>query len=182
MRWHGPKAEYVLATAAQSATGKDIVITQDDVRNIQLAKAALHAGCKLLMLGMGVSKVDKIVLAGAFGSYIDPLHAMVLGLIPDCDLATVVAVGNAAGDGARIALLNKTRRAESAQIARDVNYIETAIDPNFQQEFIGAMHLPHMTDPYPTLQALGALPAKSANEPDGRSARRERRRERQEKF
>ncbi len=182
MRWHGPKAEYVLATAAQSATGKDIVITQDDVRNIQLAKAALHAGCKLLMLGMGVSKVDKIVLAGAFGSYIDPLHAMVLGLIPDCDLATVVAVGNAAGDGARIALLNKTRRAESSQLARDVNYIETAIDPNFQQEFIGAMHLPHMTDPYPTLQALGALPAKSANESDGRSARRERRRERQEKF
>lgn len=182
IRWQGAKAEYVLATAAQSATGKDIVITQDDVRNIQLAKAALHAGCKLLMNGLGVSKVDKIVLAGAFGSYIDPLHAMILGLIPDCDLATVVAVGNAAGDGARIALLNKTRRAESAQLARDVHYIETAIDPNFQQEFVGAMHLPHMTDPYPTLRALGVLPAKSAAEPDGRAARRERRRERQEKL
>ncbi|MCW1969435.1 MAG: ASKHA domain-containing protein [Anaerolineae bacterium] len=182
LRWQGVKAEYVLATAAQSATGKDIVITQDDVRNIQLAKAALHAGCKLLMNGLGVSKVDKIVLAGAFGSYIDPLHAMILGLIPDCDLATVVAVGNAAGDGARIALLNKTRRAESAPFARDGHYIETAIDPNFQQEFVGAMHLPHMTDPYPTLRALGVLPAKSASESDGRSARRERRRERQEKF
>lgn len=174
--WDGPKASYILATAEQSATGAEIVITQDDVRNIQLAKAALHAGCKLLMRGRGVEKVDKIVLAGAFGSYIDPLHAMILGLIPDCDLAHVVAVGNAAGDGARIALLNKTRRAESAQLARKVNYIETAIDPYFQQEFVGAMHLPHMTDPYPTLAAMGVLPARILAEPNDRAARRERRR------
>jgi len=125
-----------------------------------------------------VRTIDRIVLAGAFGSYIDPLYAMVLGLIPDCDLAQVQSVGNAAGDGARIMLLNKQRRAESELLARRVHYIETAIDPNFQEEFVGAMHLPHKTDPYPTLQALGALPSAVADvAADARALRRERRRQ-----
>ena len=181
LRYNGPKGEYILATAEQSATGKEIVVTQDDVRNIQLAKGALYAGCKLLMQQYGVRSVDKIVLAGAFGSYIDPMRAMVLGLYPDCDLAKVVAVGNAAGDGARIALLSRKRRIESAQTARTVHYIETAIDPNFQQEFVGAMHLPHMTDPFPHLEALGVLPAKVAAEANGENERDRRRRERRER-
>lgn len=181
LRWHGRKGEYVLATADQMATGKEIIITHDDVRNIQLAKAALYAGCKLLMKRRGVSAVDKIVLAGAFGSYIDPLHAMVLGLYPDCDLAKVSAVGNAAGDGARIALLNKRRRAESAIAARNVHYIETAIDPDFQNEFVSALHLPHMRDAFPHLAALGALPAAPAvNAEDERARRRRERREKRE--
>jgi uncharacterized 2Fe-2S/4Fe-4S cluster protein (DUF4445 family) len=179
IRWHGRKGEYVLATADQTATGKEIVITHDDVRNIQLAKAALYAGCKLLMKRRGVGAVDKIVLAGAFGSYIDPLHAMVLGLYPDCDLAKVSAVGNAAGDGARIALLNKRRREESAHAARNVHYIETAIDPDFQNEFVSALHLPHMHDAFPHLAALGALPAQpQVNAEDERARRRRERRER----
>ncbi|MCX6019354.1 MAG: ASKHA domain-containing protein [Chloroflexi bacterium] len=174
MRYQGSKGEYVLATAEQSATGRDIVVTQDDVRNIQLAKAALYAGCKLLMKHSGVAAVDRIVLAGAFGSYIDPAHAMVLGLIPDCDLSKVEAVGNAAGDGARIALLNRTRRAESAGLARRVNYIETAIDPSFQDEFVGAMYLPHMTDTFPNLETRVTLPARAAagTRRERRSARR----------
>jgi uncharacterized 2Fe-2S/4Fe-4S cluster protein (DUF4445 family) len=179
IRWQGRKGEYVLATADQTATGKEIVITHDDVRNIQLAKAALYAGCKLLMKRRGVSAVDKIVLAGAFGSYIDPLHAMVLGLYPNCDLAKVSAVGNAAGDGARIALLNKRRRAESALAARHVHYIETAIDPDFQNEFVSALHLPHMHDAFPHLAALGALPEQPiVNAEDERVRRRRERRER----
>ena len=169
---NGAKGEYILATESQTATGREIVITQDDIRNIQLAKAALYAGCKLLMKRRGVTAVDKIVLAGAFGSYIDPQHAMVLGLIPDCDLNHVQAVGNAAGDGARIALLNKTRRAESAVLARNVHYIETAIDPSFQEEFVGAMYLPHMTDAFPNLSTRVALPARAAA---GRRERRSRR-------
>ena len=181
LRFNGPKGEYVLARAAQSATGREIVVTQDDVRNIQLAKAALYAGCKLLMQQYGVTQVDKIVLAGAFGSYIDPLRAMVLGLYPDCDLSKVYAVGNAAGDGARIALLSRKRRMESAQTARTVHYIETAIDPSFQQEFVGAMHLPHMSDSFPHLEALGALPAKVIVEAGGESERDRRRRERRER-
>jgi uncharacterized 2Fe-2S/4Fe-4S cluster protein (DUF4445 family) len=158
LRWNGPKAEYILATANQTATGREITVTQDDIRNIQLAKAALYAGCKLLMRRRGVERVDRIILAGAFGSYIDPLRAMVLGLYPDCDPANVYAVGNAAGDGARIALLNRVKRAESALAARRVEYVETAVDPEFQNEFVAAMHLPHAADPFPHLEALGALP------------------------
>src|SRR5262245_2649513 len=176
LRWNGPKAEYILATAEQTATGREIVVTQDDVRNIQLAKAALYTGCKLLMQRRGVEQVDKIVLAGAFGSYIDPLHAMILGLYPDCALEKVYAVGNAAGDGARIALLSKTRRREAAALARRVEYIETAIDPDFQSEFVRAMHLPHMTDTFPHLEELGALPARQAPSTDDRRARRRERR------
>jgi uncharacterized 2Fe-2S/4Fe-4S cluster protein (DUF4445 family) len=180
LRWNGPKAEYILASADQTATGREIVVTQDDVRNIQLAKGALYAGCKLLMRRRGVEQVDKIVLAGAFGSYIDPLHAMVLGLFPDCDLSKVYAVGNAAGDGARIVLLSKSRRAEAALAARRVEYIETAVDPYFQEEFVGAMHLPHMTDPFPHLDALGILPARSAAAEDDRARRRRERRGRRD--
>jgi uncharacterized 2Fe-2S/4Fe-4S cluster protein (DUF4445 family) len=178
VRWTGSKAEYILATADQTATGHEIVVTQDDVRNIQLAKGALYAGCKLLMRRRGVVQVDKIVLAGAFGSYIDPLHAMVLGLFPDCALDQVYAVGNAAGDGARIVLLSKARRAEARLAARRVEYIETAIDPAFQDEFVGAMHLPHMTDPFPHLDVLNILPARVAASEDDRARRRRERKER----
>lgn len=175
LRWDGPKGEYVLATADQTATGQEIVVTQDDIRNIQLAKAALYAGCKLLMRRRGVTTVDKIVLAGAFGSYIDPLRAMILGLYPDCELEKVYAVGNAAGDGARIALLSKARRVEAALAARRVGYVETAVDPHFQEEFVAALHLPHMTDPFPHLEALGVLPAPRAA-PSGPRVRRRRER------
>lgn len=178
VRWNGTKAEYVLATAEQTATGTPIVVTQDDVRNIQLAKAALYTGCKLLMQRRGVTQVDKIVLAGAFGSYIDPLHAMVLGLFPDCALDKVYAVGNAAGDGARIALLSRQRRREANLLARRVEYIETAIDPSFQAEFVGAIHLPHASDAFPHLDELGILPARAAASEDARAQRRRERRER----
>ncbi|HRQ36592.1 MAG TPA: ASKHA domain-containing protein [Chloroflexota bacterium] len=154
MQWHGRKGAYILATAEQSATGQPVLVSQDDVRNIQLAKAALYAGCKLLMQRAGVAQVDRILLAGAFGSYIDPQYAMILGLIPDCDLARVTAVGNAAGDGARIALLNREKRAEAQQVAKEVTYLETAVHPNFQDEFVAALHLPHASDPFPHLQGL----------------------------
>jgi uncharacterized 2Fe-2S/4Fe-4S cluster protein (DUF4445 family) len=176
LRWNGPKAEYVLASADQTTTGREIVVTQDDVRNIQLAKAALYAGCKLLMRRRGVERVDKIVLAGAFGSYIDPLRAMVLGLYPDCELPNVYPVGNAAGDGARIVLLSKARRAEAAQAARRVEYVETAVDPHFQDEFVNAMALPHKTDAFPHLQELGVLPAPLADSAEDERARRRRER------
>jgi uncharacterized 2Fe-2S/4Fe-4S cluster protein (DUF4445 family) len=152
--WEGRKGAYILATAGQSATKEPIVVTQDDIRNIQLAKAALYAGAKLLMNRAGIAAVDRIILAGAFGSYIDPKYAMILGLIPDCDLKKVYAVGNAAGDGARIALLNRHKRLEAQQIAHRVRYIETAVDPDFQTEFVNAIHLPHQQDPFPHLEGL----------------------------
>ncbi len=152
--WKERKGHYILATGDQTTTGEPIVVTQIDVRNIQLAKAALYAGAKLLMLRAGIDKVDRVVLAGAFGSYIDPKHALILGLIPDCELAKVVAVGNAAGDGARIALLNKEKRKEAKEISRWTRYIETAVDPLFQEEFVAAMHIPHASDAFPHLEGI----------------------------
>jgi len=172
--WQDKKAAYVLATGDQTANGQPILVTQDDVRAIQLAKAALYAGAKLLMNRMGVERVERIVLAGAFGSVIDPLYAMLLGLIPDCPLGRVVAVGNAAGDGARIALLNRHKRDEAAALARAVVYVETAIDPRFQDEFVGAIHIPHASDRFPHLESrLGApLPRAAAVDGDAGRARR----------
>jgi uncharacterized 2Fe-2S/4Fe-4S cluster protein (DUF4445 family) len=123
------------------------------VRNVQLAKAALYAGARLLMQQAGITgaAISRIILAGAFGSYISPRHAMILGLIPDCDLEAVYAVGNAAGDGARIALLNQQKRAEAQQVAHQVRYIETAVDPDFQEAFVAAIHIPHAEDEFPHL-------------------------------
>ena len=119
-----------------------IRITQNDVRAIQLAKAALHAGAKLLMEHFGVEKVDRIRLAGAFGAHIDVKFAMVLGLIPECDLGKVSSAGNAAGTGARIALLDRTSRARIEQQVREVEKIETAVEPRFQEHFVDAMAIP----------------------------------------
>ena len=107
----------------------EIRITQNDVRAMQLAKAALHAGARLLMDHLGVDRVERITLAGAFGSHIEPKYAMILGLIPDCDLAKVSSAGNAAGTGARIALLNRRARSEIEQVVRRIEKIETAIEP-----------------------------------------------------
>jgi uncharacterized 2Fe-2S/4Fe-4S cluster protein (DUF4445 family) len=134
----------------------EIQVTQTDVRAIQLAKAALYAGARLLMDRMGVTCVDRIALAGAFGSYIDPLHAMALGMIPDCPLDRVVAAGNAAGTGARIALLNHAARREIEALVREVEKVETAAAPNFQRDFVAAMRIPHARDAFPSLQARAA--------------------------
>jgi uncharacterized 2Fe-2S/4Fe-4S cluster protein (DUF4445 family) len=134
-------------------------ITQNDVRAIQLAKAALYAGVKLLMERMGVDHVDRIRLAGAFGSHIDVKYAMILGMIPDCELAQVASAGNAAGTGARIALLDNASRKTIEELVRRVEKIETAIEPNFQAHFVSAMGIPHSTEPYPRLRQAVPLPA-----------------------
>lgn len=171
IRFQGRTGEYVLVNSAHTATGQEIVVTQNDVRNIQLAKAALYAGAKLLMRHKGIERVDRIVLAGAFGLHIDPRYAMILGLIPDCALDKVTAVGNAAGDGARIALLNREQRAEAARLARWVQHIQTATDPNFQNEFVAALGLPNAVDAFPHLEGL--IPAKvNGATPPRRSQRR----------
>ena len=138
-----------------------IVIEQGDVRAIQLAKAALYAGSRLLMDHMGVERVARIRLAGAFGSHIDVKYAMVLGMIPDCDLGQVSSANNAAGTGARIALLNRTSRTEIESRARNIEKIETAIDAGFQQHFVDAMGIPHSTQAYPSLSRVVELPEPS---------------------
>jgi len=143
-----------------------IAVTQNDVRAIQLAKAALYAGVKLLMEKQGVDHVDTIRFAGAFGSFIDPKYAMVLGLIPDCDLSEVKAVGNAAGTGALMALLNRDHRREIEQTVKKIEKIETALEPHFQQLFINAMALPNKVDPFPKLAAAVTLPPRKMDDED----------------
>jgi uncharacterized 2Fe-2S/4Fe-4S cluster protein (DUF4445 family) len=156
-----------------------ITVTQNDVRAIQLAKAALYAGIKLLMEKQGVEKVDIIRFAGAFGSFIDPKYAMVLGLIPDCDLGEVKAVGNAAGTGALMALLNRGHRREIEATVRKIEKIETALEPHFQQLFVNAMAMPNKVDPFPELARVVTLPERKAivtggEDGGGRRRRRER--------
>lgn len=144
-----------------------ITITQTDVRAIQLAKAALYAGTKLLMEKQNTEHVDRIHFAGAFGSFIDPKYAMVLGLIPDCDLDKVSAVGNAAGAGARMALLNRGYRREIEETVSQIEKIETALEPKFQEHFVYAMALPNKVDPFPKLSAAVKLPPRKTVSEDG---------------
>ena len=157
-----------------------ITVTQNDVRAIQLAKAALYAGIKLLMEKQGVDHVDTIRFAGAFGSFIDPKYAMVLGLIPDCDLAEVKAVGNAAGTGALMALLNRGHRREIEETVKKIEKIETALEPKFQEHFVYAMALPNKVDAFPELSKIVTLPERkvlsddAAGEGGGRRRRRSR--------
>jgi uncharacterized 2Fe-2S/4Fe-4S cluster protein (DUF4445 family) len=156
----------------------ELRILQTDVRAIQLAKAALYAGARLLMDHLGIERVERITLAGAFGSHIDVKYAMVLGLIPDCDLAKVGSAGNAAGTGARIALLNRASRTGIERLVKRIEKIETAVEPRFQEHFVDAMAIPHRRAPFPHLAAVVDLPeigAASSPPPDDRPQRRRRR-------
>ena len=152
-----------------------IVVTQNDVRQIQLAKGALYAGVKLLLDKAGIESVDRIRLAGAFGSHIDTKYAMVLGLIPDCDLENVQSAGNAAGTGARIALLNVAARREIESVVRKIKKIETAVEPKFQEYFVDAMALPNKTDKFPKLFSVVKRPEPKVAKNDSDRPRRRRR-------
>ena len=154
-----------------------ITVTNPDIRAIQMAKAALYSGARLLMDKLGVDTVDRVVLAGAFGAHISPKHAMVLGMIPDCALDKVTSAGNAAGTGARIALLNSDTRAEIEETVRRIEKIETAIEPRFQEHFVNASALPNSSEPFPILNSVVPLPDVSFNTggEDGGGRRRRRR-------
>ena len=155
----GRTFSYILHDGSQH-----INITQNDVRAVQLAKAALYAGIRLLMERMGIERVDRIRLAGAFGNHIEPKYAMVLGLIPDCDLKQVSSAGNAAGTGARIALLNHESRTEIEEVVRQVEKVETAVESKFQQHFVNAMAFPHKTDNFPNLAKEVDLPVENVDQ------------------
>ncbi len=165
---------YVLHTSPDNKT--TIVVTQNDIRQIQLAKAALYAGVKLLMDHIGAQKVERIRLAGAFGSHIDVYHAMVLGLIPDCVLNEVSSAGNAAGTGARIALLNTQSRRIIENLVQTIEKIETATEQRFQEYFVDAMAFPNKTDPFTYLFSLIDKPESRVIAPQhGRTRKRRRR-------
>ncbi|MFQ5484093.1 MAG: ASKHA domain-containing protein, partial [Desulfobacterales bacterium] len=119
-----------------------------------LAKGALYAGCKLMMRRMGLEKVDKVKIAGAFGTHVDRAKALIMGLFPDCEIEKIASVGNAAGDGCRSALLNREKRKEANWVSRNVEYIELTVEKDFQNEFMTAMYLPHMTDEFIHLKGI----------------------------
>jgi uncharacterized 2Fe-2S/4Fe-4S cluster protein (DUF4445 family) len=158
--------------------GPLINITNPDIRAIQMAKAALYSGARLLMDKFGVNKVDRVVLAGAFGAHISPKHAMVLGMIPDAPLDKVTSAGNAAGTGARIALLNRDARIEIEHTVQNIHKIETAIEPRFQEHFVNASAIPNSADPFPILNGIVSLPDVSFNTGGGDEAGGRRRRRR----
>ncbi|MEO1330246.1 MAG: ASKHA domain-containing protein [Pseudomonadota bacterium] len=170
----GRTFSYLLHDGSASG-GPKILVSQNDVRAIQLAKAALYAGCRLLMDKLEVDHVDRIILAGAFGAHISPLHAMVLGMIPDCDVDKVQSVGNSAGTGARIALLNSAARREIERVVREIEKVETAVEPRFQEHFVNAMAVPNKIDAFPKLNEIAHLPAARAGDGDAAGGRRRRR-------
>jgi len=173
----GRTFSFVLYNGGGPAANQKIVITQNDIRAIQLAKAALRAGIDLLLEHAGSSTPDEIRLAGAFGSQIDPMYAMVLGLVPDCELEAVQAVGNAAGSGAARLLLSLEERKEIERLVRQVEKIETATETRFQELFVDAMAFPHATADAPNLSRTVALPPRPlTSTPGGRNVQRRGRR------
>lgn len=166
---------YVIREAGVSADGDDepqLAITQNDVRQIQLAGSALRAGIDLLMEHAGITECHDIRLAGAFGAHIDPVYALVLGLVPDCPVDSVRAVGNAAGAGTVRMLVSGDQRAEVAAAVRDIEKIETATEPRFQDLFVAAMAFPHATAPSPHLAEVVTLPERVESEAGGGRRRR----------
>ena len=172
---HGRTHSYILCEADLTETGHQILVTQADVRAIQLAKSALYAGAKLLMEELGIDHVDRVVLAGAFGAHISPKHAMILGFFPDVPIERITNAGNAAGTGARIALLNRESRNEIERTVHEIHKVETAIAPHFQDFFVNANAFPNLVDPFPELAKIVTLPEPSFNANPGETGRRRRR-------
>lgn len=137
--------EFVIAWRGETSIGEDITVTQKDVRELQLAKAAMFTGVRILMKKKKVSREDleSIIIAGAFGSHINPESAMTIGMFPGVPLDRVRSVGNAAGSGARMALMSRKARELAKEISKKVKYVELAADAEFQREFLSAMYLPH---------------------------------------
>lgn len=147
-----------------SSSRSDILVTQGDVRAIQLAKAALHAGALILMQQLGIDHVEKIQLAGAFGSVLDRRYALMLGMLPDCPIEQIQTIGNAAGEGACLALLDKSKRVEAAELATRVEHITTPIHDEFQEQFVAAITIPHATEPMPNARAMTELLSRDEGE------------------
>jgi len=146
--------QYVLAWAEETLIDKDIVIHQQDIRAVQLAKAAVYVGAQMLMKELGIDRADKIILAGAFGNFIDRENALVLGLFPDCPLEDISSVGNASGDGAKLALLNREKKQEADSISANIKHLEKSTETTFKDNFLRALAIPHADEPFPTIEHL----------------------------
>ena len=149
-----------------------IKITNMDIRAIQLAKAALSASIKILMEKSKVSRIDKVVLAGAFGSHISAKHALIIGLVPDIKVDSIISTGNSAGSGAIIALLNDSSRTEISKLVKKIKKIETAVEPSFQEHFVSGSIFPNEAKFFPELFNLVSIPDVNFNQKQARRRRR----------
>ena len=136
----GKPRKFIIARAEETCLGRPITVSLKDIRSLQLAKGALRAGEEILLRRWGIDRPEGVVMAGAFGTYIDKYHALAIGMLPDTSPDIVSSVGNAAGDGARYALLSLEKRREAAWVAQKVEFVELATDPDFQQEYLRAMY------------------------------------------
>jgi uncharacterized 2Fe-2S/4Fe-4S cluster protein (DUF4445 family) len=149
--------EFVVAWAGETDIGKDIVITENDIKNLIMSKASIHAACVTLMKEAGVTRHDisTIYFAGAFGNYLDKKNATIIGLIPEIELNKIKNIGNGAVTGANIALINRRERKTLDEIASRIAYIELNAEPSFMDEYTSSTFLPH-TDLtlFPVVQKL----------------------------
>jgi uncharacterized 2Fe-2S/4Fe-4S cluster protein (DUF4445 family) len=174
--------EFVIAWAPETAIGKDITLTIDDVRNVQLAKAAVYSGIQVLLDKLGKTSPEKVMLAGAFGSHLDLRRSLMLGLFPDAGFDNISSVGNAAGDGARLALINRAKREEAENIARRIQYVELTNESSFVPHFVDATLLPHKKHAFPSLERYGIRPPPPEDSKSRREARRRRRDKRRNRL
>lgn len=137
----GHSTELVLVRAAVSRTGRDIVLTQQDVRAVQLGKSALRAGIEVLLAEYGVTKLDRIYLAGTFGNHLQPEDILEIGMVPPMPVGDIRSIGNAAGDGARAALFNRHHRRRAAALAARLEVLELSGRPDFQDLFVTHLEL-----------------------------------------
>jgi len=157
LRTNENKPEFVIAWSDENSTGDDIVVTQGDVREVQLAKAAIYTGAAILMKRMKIDfrDIKKVFIAGAFGNYVDPQSARTIGMFPDVPIQNVQFVGNTAGSGARMALLSTQMRRVAEEVARRIEYIELGADPDFHKEFLNATYFPHKeTERFPNVMKI----------------------------
>ncbi|MHC1567385.1 MAG: ASKHA domain-containing protein [Candidatus Syntropharchaeia archaeon] len=148
---------FVVSPKEKNRIFADIVITQQDIRELQLAKAAIHTGAEILMQRMKIREkdIEMLYIAGAFGSFIDPENARTIGMYPEVDLEKVKLVGNAAGSGAKMALISKEEREKAEYIAKNARYIELATQPEFTNEYMKSNYFPY-ADPrrYPEVTKM----------------------------
>jgi len=146
---HTNQPEFVLVWAKDTTIGKDITITQRDIRQIQLAKAAIYTGCEVLMKEYGTDHIDIIKIAGGFGLHVNPIKLLMMGMLPDIEPDKIQAIGNAASTGALAALLSRKKRQEASDQAGLVHHVDLAGRPDFKEKFMTALSLPNNIDEFP---------------------------------
>ncbi|MGQ9720780.1 MAG: ASKHA domain-containing protein [Candidatus Jordarchaeum sp.] len=151
------KKEFVIAWGNETVTGKEITITQADIGEIQLSKGAIHTGVAITMRRRGYTKEDlgRVYIAGAFGYHIDPMSAKIIGMLPDIPTEKIKFVGNTAITGAKMCLTSRETREKAHTLSKKIRYLELAVDPDFQKEFVNSMYIPYKNmEEYPTVIKL----------------------------